>query len=338
MAKRRFRPSKISLLLAAFTVLAPTAVACSSSSAGTSNGSTSQAPELSTVNVYTLLIPDSAPLIIAQQKGYFAQQGLKVQIHYIAGTNDLVPLLLSHTLDFSLENYVGAFAEMAKNPALGIRIITDDLQAAPSNFDIMVPGNSKITSLAQLKGKKIAFPSLGVTPGVVALNVQLRGYGVKASSYSTAVVPFQSMLQPLAKGSVDAAFATQPFITLMESQIGAHPLADLMSGSMANFPLAGWGTSAWFEQRYPKTVAAFQRAMEKALRLAASNPAVVRQALPTYIKGLKPQIASVMPLSTYNTTLNATRLQRVADVLAQGGYVPASFNVKPLLIPLPPGA
>jgi NitT/TauT family transport system substrate-binding protein len=328
----------ISLLLT--TALLAAVVSGCSSSGSTDANSSGQGPELSTVTVDAVDIPDSVALTIAQDKGYFKQQGLTVKVSYVSSTANAEVGFLAHTVDFSLENYVGAFTEEAANPALGLRIIADDLQAAPGGFEIMVSKNSKITSLADLKNKIIAFPAPGYNVGALALDVQLRGYNLTPGSYKFDVIPFPDMLTPLGRGEVNAAFATQPFVTLMESKLGARPLADLMTGEMSGFPLAGWATDAWFLQHYPRTVAAFQRAIEKAQQVAASDQALVRQTIPEYIKTLSPQIANVMPLSTYNTTLSLTRLQRVADVMAQfpGTGVPANFKVAPLVVPLPSGA
>jgi NitT/TauT family transport system substrate-binding protein len=336
---RRARITRIAASMLA-SAAAVTAAACAATPATGSSQAGGQRPELATVTVDMAQIPDAAPLIIAQDHGFFQQQGLHVTITYVPGTanGSVVAGLAAHTVDFALENYVGAFSEEAASPRLGLRIIADDLQAAPGTFDLMVPRHSRITSLAGLKGKTIAFPALGLNDGTLALDEQLRGYGITAGSYTVVPMAFPDMTAPLARGEVDAAFATQPFITVMESRIGAQPLADLMTGPMADFPLSGWATTAWMQQHYPKTVAAFQRAIEKAQQLAASDQALVRHVLPQYITGLSPKIASVMTLATYNTTLSLTRLQRVADIMEQFKALPPDFDVKSMVIPLPPGA
>ena len=163
-------------------------------------------------------IPDSVALTIAQDKGYFKQQGLTVKVSYVSSTANAEVGLIAHTVDFSLQNYVGAFTEEAANPALGLRIIADDLQAAPGDNEIMVPKTSKITSLADLKNKNVAFPAPGYNVGALALNVQLRGYNLTPTSYKIDVMPFPDMLTALGRGEVNAAFATQPFVTIMEAK------------------------------------------------------------------------------------------------------------------------
>jgi len=68
--------------------------------------------------------------------------------------------------------------------------------------------------------------------------------------------------------------------------------------------------------------------------VAASNPNYVRSELPKFITTMKPTLAKVISLPTFNTTLSLTRLQRVADVMEQVGALPKTFNVKVMYDPL----
>jgi len=272
------------------------------------------------------------------QDGFFKQEGLTVKINYTSGSAAQFSAMAAHTVDFTQQAYVTMFNEEAKNPQINMRVIAEDSLSAPNTNAIMVPADSKIKTLAQLKGKTIAFSSPGFALAELALDEQLKGYGLGPTSYTEQTLAFGSMIEPLTRGQVDAAFSVQPYITQMETQAGAHELADVMTGPMLNFPQLGWTTTAYFEQHYPRTVAAFQRAIEKGQQAAASNPALVRQALPAEIKGMTAQIANVIPLPTYVTTLSQARMQRVASVMEQFGIVPKSFDVSSMIIPLPSGS
>ena len=77
----------------------------------------------------------------------------------------------------------------------------------------------------------------------------------------------------------------------------------------------------------------------KAQEMAASDPALVREEEPKWIPTLSPKIANVMAQGTYDTTVSLTRLQRVADVMEDYGFLPKSFNSQlPAMIALPAGA
>jgi len=311
--------------------------ACSSGSSGTSSSAAGSGPELTSITVPALEIPDAITLTIAKDDGFFKQQGLNVTIKPVAASDNLVPALLAHTYGITSENYVGMYEEESQTPQLGLRVIADDLQAAPGVFEIMVPKGSPITSVGGLAGKTIAFPGVGASIGSLSTDVLLNAYHLSPTSYKAIPVAFPDMPAGMAKHEFDAAWVTEPFITIMEAA-GAHPLADVMTGPMDNFPISCWATTAWFAQKYPKTVAAFTRAIDEAQQVAASDQPLVRKLLPSYIQGLQPQIANVMALGTYNTTLSLTRMERVADVMEEYNQLPKGFNVSSMLLTQPSGS
>jgi NitT/TauT family transport system substrate-binding protein len=326
-------------MFAAAGVTAAGLAACSSGSPGSTPAATSgQGPEKTTVTVDIVDAADSAPLWIAIKDGFFKQQGLTVKLNYLAATVAAFPGQAAHTVDFAIQPEVNTFSETAKNPGLGLRIVAEDELTSPNTNVIMVSKNSGIKSPAGLKGKVVGFPSPGVSAASLALDEQLEGYGLTAKDYTDDPVGFPAMTGELARGTIDATFSIEPFITIMETSTGAHELMDLMTGPMANFPIMGWTTTAWEEQHYPRTVAAFQRAIEEGQQAAASNTTLVRQILPENIKTLSPKLANIMPLQTYVTTLSETSMQRVATIMEQFGTLPPSFKVQSLIIPLPAGA
>jgi NitT/TauT family transport system substrate-binding protein len=329
---------RLALVLTSAALVAG-AAACSSGSSSTtttspatSTSNASGAPEKPNITLGVLLGADNVTAQIALDKGFFRQQGLNVTIKIENTTNDSSAGLLSHTMDFTGENYIGMFEQEQNVPGLNLRIVADNSLGAPGTYALMVPKNSAITSLAQLKGKKVGFPAKGINYGSVATNVLMQPDHLTTDSFTTVTLPFANTPQAIASGTVDAAFSTEPFITIMK-HTGARVLADLMSGPMSGFPVSCWATTASFVQQYPKTVAAFQRAMVAASQLAASNPALVRQELPKFIKTMKPQIANAIALSNFSSTLSLARMERVANLLEGLGDLPHGFDVKSMYYP-----
>jgi NitT/TauT family transport system substrate-binding protein len=323
------------LVFAAAGVTAAGLAACSSGStsstaaSGTASGS---GPEKTTVTVDATDSPDAGPLWIAQNDGFFKQQGLTVKINPVPGTAAAFPGQAAHTVDFAEQNYVSLFSENQSNPQLGLRIIAPDQQAAPNTNVIMVPKNSPIKTAAGLKGKKVAFPSPGVNLSNLGVEEQFQGYGINPpTDFNNVIVGFPNMMAALKNGTVDAAFAIPPFITIMETQIGAHQLVDLMTGPLDNLPSTGWTTTTYEEQHYPKTVAAFQRAILKAQQVAASNPTLVRSLLPSKVKNMTAKLANIIPMQTYVPTLSETSIERVANVMEQFGVLKTKVNVAQLI-------
>ncbi len=325
---RRFLPVLTSVALAAGLA------ACSSGPSSTNNQGSG--PELTHITVTALEIPDAVTIEIAQKEGLFKQQGLTVSLQTVNAAEDTTPGLLAHTIDFTVDDYVGMYTQDKEYPQLQLHAVADDLQAGPNVFEIMVPKGSKITSPAQLKGKTIAEPGPGPSIATLSMDMLFSAYHLPVNDYSLSIVSFPDMPSVLAAGKVAAAWATEPFVTIMEAE-GARPLVDVMTGPLLNFPVSCWATTGWFIRHYPSTVAAFQRAVEKAQQIAATNQGLVRSLLPDLIKGLPASVANVMALGTYNTTLSLTRMERVADVMEEYGMLPANFDVRSMYYPLQSG-
>ncbi len=140
-----------------------------------SSGS-SGAPELSNITIGVLPTADTVTMQIAEDKGFFKQQGLNVKLIDMTTTNQATTGLLSHTMDFGMENYVGMFEAEKSVPNLNLRIVADNAQASPDDYVLLVSKNSKLTSISQLKGKKVSFPAPGFNFGAMALDVLLQPY------------------------------------------------------------------------------------------------------------------------------------------------------------------
>lgn len=334
------RPPRI-LLGALAAVTALFAVACSSSGnskpsdapSSSASAAAHAAPEKTHISVGTLPIADAADLFIAINKGYFRRAGLTVTPEIIQATSQTTPDLVSGKMDFSLLNYVSTF-EIEQNSDIKFKYLAPGTAAAPNVSEILVPKGSPITSLADLKGKKIGSPQTTGAIGNLAVDVTLRAHGIDPRDVTFVATPFPDEQTALARHQVDAVWATEPFVTVIKKTLGAHALADTMTGRMSGFPVGGWGTLASYTQKYPKTVAAFQRAMAQAQQVAASDHGLVVQTVPTYTS-TKAGIASVMSFDTFPTTLTTAQLQKAADLMLQYGFLHQKLDVSMMLQPGP---
>ena len=86
----------------------------------------------------------------------------------------------------------------------------------PSVFQLVVLGNSRIKSFADLKGKKVAVGPAG--GGTLAhLQVIFEEYGMKLSDINANYLPYSDGFTQLGDGNIDAAFA-----------LGGYPTAAIM--------------------------------------------------------------------------------------------------------------
>ncbi|WP_131742272.1 ABC transporter substrate-binding protein [Actinomadura roseirufa] len=309
------------------------AVALSAAACGDSDDKKSATGlEKSTVTIGTMTIADTAPLQLAISKGLFKAEGLEVKTRVVSGGAEAIPLLKSGQLNITFGNYVSLLTAASKDPGFKPKVIAEGFQSASKTHTVMVRKDSPIHTVKDLQGKKIG---VNTRRNISTLLIRAAGkpQGVDFDEEKNFVeIPPPGMEAALKSGSVDAVQAIEPFGTQMQQAIGARMVADLSSGPTADFPIAGYASTEAFAGKNPKTIAAFQRALIKADNMAADRK-VVQDILPSYAKGIDAKVASTMSYGSYPTSLSATRLQRVADVMQQFQYVPQRVDVKPLLQP-----
>lgn len=322
MRRHRSRLCGFALMLA---LAASIAAACGTSSSSRSGAS---GPEKTHITVGVLPIIDCAAFYIAQRDGLFKQQGLDATPLVLANGALGVQLLVPGRLDFAFNNYVTAVLTASHGTSL--RVVADGHEAPPGNTVIVVPRNSPLRTPQDLRGKTIAVNALQ-NIGPLLVDATLARYGVPRTAVKIVAIPFPQMVGAMANHTVDAAWMTEPFLTQAEKKYGARALADTSSGPTANFPIAGWQTTPRFAQQNPKTVAAFQRAIDKAQALA-NKPGEVARVLPGYVKGVTPQLASQLNLGAFPAAaVTPARLQRVSALMEAEGMLRKPFDAHQLL-------
>lgn len=321
--RRRLR---ISALL-----LTATAMLASGCGGGSDSGTTAEAggPEKTDLTVGMLPLPEVAPIQIGIDKGFFKAEGLNVKIEQIQGGGAAMGDLVSGKLQVLHSNYVSALSAASSGVAK-LKVVGEAYAAKPANFMLMVKKGSLITKVSELKGKSIGVNTLN-NIATLSVSALLKTNGLTPTDVKFLERPFPDMAGALEAGQVDAAFLPEPFYQVAASKNGAVVLSDLFTGPTADFPISGYLTTEQFATENPKTVAAFQRALTKAIELAISNSAEVDTALTKYTK-IDKATADLMQLGGFSTSVNGTRLQRVADLMLDFGYIKEKFDVAPLIV------
>ena len=128
---------------------------------------------------------------------------------------------------------------------------------------------------------------------------------------------------------MDAILVNEPLIYQAESQLGAQSLLDACSGATVNLPLDGYFASASFARGHADALIAFKSALMEAQGDAARR-APVQSALSHY-DNMTPEIASLITLGLYPTSLKVTSLQRVASLMTFYGALQHTLNVSDMI-------
>jgi NitT/TauT family transport system substrate-binding protein len=201
----------------------------------------------------------------------------------------------------------------------------------PRNQEIMVPAGSPIRTIQELKGKTIA---INAPDNILQMLVSalLRDNGVPVKDvHFISNVPFPAMAHLLLTHKVDAASMPEPFVTGAEESIGAQPLADEDVGAAQDLPISGFVVTKKWAQKYPRTAAAFLKALDEAQRIADTNPKAVEKAVEQYSK-VTPTEAAVMAVPSFPLNTDPVLIQRVADLMFQFGFLPAKYDVRQMIL------
>ena len=291
-------------------------------------------PEASSIVVDAVPTADEAGLYIAQDNGYFKQQGLTVKIVSIQGgeygMGDLqtgkAQIVAGNYVSFILGQIAGKYAAPGTKAQLPFKvsIIADGSQMQPGNQALYVMPNSRFKTVSDLTKyhARVAINSVN-NVGQVLLGSLFKENGLNLDGIRQQVQAFPAMLSLLPEGKIDVAWLPEPFGTIAQEAFGAVPLADFDQGSLQNFPIGAYiGTTQWVQQ-HPNTVAAFLRAFEEGQQVADTNRAAVEAGLVSKQNlgqfAATPLEAATMTLDTYPLTMDIPVMQRVSDAMFEFG-------------------
>ncbi len=308
---------RVSLVpLIAAVITAPLASGCGITAAGPA----APPPEEADITVAAIPTVDLAGLYVAQDRGLFARQGLHVAIRQIASSQAIIADQLKGQVDISAGSYIPYISAEASGARF--RVLAEASVLEPNTRVLVTTADSPITTVAGLAGKKIGVNGTN-SIGTLLISLLLSEHGISPRKVTlvTDSKGFPAIPGQLQRGAWSAAFLAEPYITLAGEEYGDRVLADLDQGNAVGFPIDGYvATRAW-AQRYPKTAAAFVRAIEQGQALADADPSAVQAAMAKY-DALPPRVTAAIALPGYPIgPVNQARIQRVAQAMLQFGIL-----------------
>jgi NitT/TauT family transport system substrate-binding protein len=272
---------------------------------------------------------DVAPVFIAIEQGIFAAEGLEVSTEVMQGGAAAVPALVAGDLDIAF----GAWPSflLANEQGIGLRAVADGDAARPGFTELLtLPASGLEGNPAGMAGRTVAVNTLN-SLGEMAVRSVVRDAGADPAQVQLVEIPFPDMPAALERGDVDAIWASEPIATLAKSEVGAVLVADSFSGELDGFPVAGYQATSEFATAQPDAVAAFQRAIAEASRLAADDPALVTALAPEFTS-LTAELAGEITLPAYSAELDVASLERVYDYLVDFGIAEGGLDVASLVV------
>jgi NitT/TauT family transport system substrate-binding protein len=315
------------LALVVITALLPALTACGVFGDSSEENNAGQVPEKSTIKIGGLKLTDSIPMLLARDSGYFEDEGLQVEMEFGEKGSANLADVMDGKIDIGMSSYPPPINKQLEGSRL--KVVAEAVLTTPGLIQIVVRGDSPLRSVNDLAGKRVANSSArGITE--LTLGVQLEMRGVDPRSVEFVSMEIAKMPDALARGEVDAAGIAEPYIQSAMLK-GAIPLFDPFTGPTADFPWSGYVATEKFTDENPKTVAAFQRGLSRAVEEIRQDRSKAEKIATQYLE-VDEAVASLMTLPEYPTNVDKVRLQRVADMLHQAGEIPDRIDMSDLVL------
>lgn len=231
------------------------------------------------------------PLTVAEQLGYFKDEGLQVEISDFAGGAKALQAMVGGSADVVSGAYEHTINMQAKNQA----IVAFVLQGRAPQI-VLAASNKTMPnykSVADLKGKKIGVTAPGSSTSIMASFVLAKA-GLKPTDVSFIGVGAASgALSALRSGQIDAIANLDPVISMLEQKNEIRVIADTrtLKDTTAVFggpmPAATLYAPEAFIKKNPNTTQALTNAMVRALKwIQKAGPSDIIKAVPeSYLLG-----------------------------------------------------
>lgn len=206
-------------------------------------------------------IPDmggAAPVAIGEEKGFFKEEGIKLNaIKFLSGPPEF-QAMASGDVDIA---YIGPGAAFLS--AQGQGNIIGLISLGKSDM-VFATKKSGVQDWKGLKGKTVGVPK--GTSGEMVLNLGLERAGLKPSDVNIVNMDVAGAVTAYVAGKVDAVAIWSPYTVEIEKQIGKENMIKLGDNSSFfpdySFP-ASWVVSPKFLKEKPELVEKFMKAMNK---------------------------------------------------------------------------
>lgn len=282
----------------------------------------------SPLRIVTTPIEDAAGVYYAEAGGFFAQQGLHVQITSMNNGEAAGAALQGGSADISIGNLFSV--AIAHRKGIDLRYLApacEYIEKAPTTV-LVVARDSKIRDAKDLQGKVIAVQSISDVKSLAA-KVWLEQNGVDPATVKFIELRGPEVGNTLQRNIVDAGMLSEPYLSAALSQKTVRVIASPYSAIAKRFLINGWyAQGAWIDQ-HPAEAKKFAAAVVAGQSWAMKHPLASGKVLLNITK-IDPTLLRALTRSTYADRFEPSMMQPVIDLAARFKVIDRSFPAEEL--------
>jgi len=285
----------------------------------------------SKIRVGYLSLASSLPFFVAENKGYFKEEGIEVESFNLASSNEAADALLANRIDATSIAALSVWMAIEQRSPETLKIFLMTYASDKTTVHrILAKTNTSIKDLSDLNGKTIGtFPGLQMK---VFTNLILQKYfNIETLQIVQLSPPLQK--DALASGRIDALFCLEPVGTICKEAGIGEPIAinPLYEHILKPFPTAASVVSAKYAQEKPNVIEKYIKAIYRAIEYISENPSEARLLLPKYTS-IKEDICQKVGIYDFWTVddIDTVAVQQLADLYVQHEILEGKLNTNNL--------
>lgn len=279
--------------------------------------------------VYNKLV-DSIPFFVAEEKGYFKDAHINVQATAEQDASLITSALLSNQADVGLPVTANdVFLIEAKQPG-NLKLFLAGVETPKNSLTmILVSSNSSISSVSDLKGKKVG--TLPGSVGDVLPKMIFKNY-FDPSLVTLVPLPPQDMINALTAGRIDALWTVEPITNIAINSGAVKPILLSADTTIMNpFPVLGYAFTTKFVNEHPDTAQKIVGIMKNAVDYMNANPNETRSILANYT-GFPESVTGVLGWEEYPDASSVQQgYQTFADKMFDMGFLDHKIDTKDII-------
>jgi NitT/TauT family transport system substrate-binding protein len=248
--------------------------------------------EVKKVKIGILPTSSMLPLFLAQERGWYKEAGLDVELTKMRGGATIIPALVGDSIQIGYSNAISII--LSRSRGLGLQIITNHVDEgytkkasepggyATSSSGIVVLKDSGIKDARDLEGKKVAVNAIKNIDWMAVWEWTEKN-GADPKKITWVEVGFPKMIPALMGKKVDAVEATEPFKTILRGK-GASLVVNTLHDLRPGLTLACFVAKEEWISKNPKAVEGFVSATAKGQKYLNTHPEERNQLVTKYTK------------------------------------------------------
>lgn len=286
----------------------------------------------STVTIGMIPVADCAPVYIAMEEGYFEEEGINIETQTMQNASSIAPSVINGQLQYGCAATTPLLAGVQQGlDIVGVANLADVAPEAEDDVSgLLTSAGSDITRPRDLEGKTVGVNGLGSILHVSAAAV-IKADGGDPEAVQFVAMSFPDMASAVSDGTVDAVSVVEPFTGMAEENGGTlispiYHTAFTPGGTMAML-----FTERTYAEENAESVAAIQRALEKASETATEDPQKVRDILVEH-GGMDEEVAANTGLPPYSTEIDEEAVTQTADAMVDTGFLKDPIDASELVM------